>query len=274
MASQTAQHWLRGPYNRYNSNTPRKPAASTSGCAARIGRLTPPQSPGVFRLEARRAEVLALDRFVDLSAVNGDFTGGIDAQTDFVPADIDNRNDEILRIAGNPYHPLSHQEHIPFETSVKDAYLSMAGENGLEGRSTACARGNGMMEIRNSPYRITQPLKRVGKRGEGKWEPISYEQLVDEVVNGGDLFGEGRRLASRRLRRDLLRGERGRQIRVLGTDGGRHAPSRNLASPVVACGPRREDHRDDAVRRADPLHGRVRVQSERGATVCGVGQRA
>lgn len=48
-----------------------------------------------------------------------------------------------------------------------------------------------MMEIRNSPYRITQPLKRVGKRGEGKWEPISYEQLVDEVVNGGDLFGEG-----------------------------------------------------------------------------------
>ncbi|AYO19323.1 tetrathionate reductase subunit TtrA [Vibrio owensii] len=104
---------------------------------------------------------------------------------------IDNRNDEILRISGNPYHPLSHQQHIPFETPVKDAYLSLAGENGLEGRSTACARGNGMMEIRNSPYRITQPLKRVGKRGEGKWEPISYEQLVDEVVNGGDLFGEG-----------------------------------------------------------------------------------
>ncbi|MFA0438736.1 tetrathionate reductase subunit A [Vibrio sp. 10N.286.49.C2] len=104
---------------------------------------------------------------------------------------IDNRNDEILRISGNPYHPLSHQNHIPFETPVKDAYLGLAGESGLEGRSTACARGNGMMEIRNSPYRITQPLKRVGKRGEGKWQPISYEQLIDEVVEGGDLFGEG-----------------------------------------------------------------------------------
>lgn len=104
---------------------------------------------------------------------------------------IDNRNDEILRIAGNPYHPLSHQQHIPFETPVKEAYLSMVGENGLEGRSTVCARGNGMLEMRNSPYRITQPLKRVGKRGEGRWEPISYEQLIDEVVNGGDLFGEG-----------------------------------------------------------------------------------
>ena len=82
---------------------------------------------------------------------------------------IDNRSDEILRITGNPYHPLSHQQHMPFETPVKDAYLSLAGEAGLDGRSTACARGNGMLEIRNSPYRITQPLKRVGKRGEGKW---------------------------------------------------------------------------------------------------------
>ncbi|MGF1695359.1 tetrathionate reductase subunit TtrA [Vibrio lamellibrachiae] len=104
---------------------------------------------------------------------------------------IDNRNDEILRISGNPYHPLSNHDHIPFETPVKDAYLGMSGEAGLNGRSTACARGNGMMEIRNSPYRITQPLKRIGKRGEGKWQPISYEQLIEEVVEGGDLFGEG-----------------------------------------------------------------------------------
>ncbi|GAM57533.1 tetrathionate reductase subunit A [Vibrio ishigakensis] len=74
---------------------------------------------------------------------------------------------------------------------MKDAYLGLTGEAGLEGRSTACARGNGMLEIRNSPYRITQPLKRVGKRGEGRWEPISYEQLIKEVVYGGDLFGEG-----------------------------------------------------------------------------------
>ncbi|GAD79419.1 tetrathionate reductase subunit A [Vibrio ezurae] len=104
---------------------------------------------------------------------------------------IDNRTEEILRISGNPYHPLSHIEHIPFNTPVKDAMLGLTGEAGLEGRSTACARGNGMTEIRNSPYRVTQPLKRAGKRGEGKWEPISYEQLIKEVVQGGDLFGEG-----------------------------------------------------------------------------------
>lgn len=104
---------------------------------------------------------------------------------------IDNESDDILRIAGNPYHPLSSEQKIPFETPVKEAYLSLTGEAGIEGRSTACARGNAMMDVQNSPYRITQPLKRVGKRGEGKWQPISLEQLIKEVVEGGDLFGEG-----------------------------------------------------------------------------------
>ncbi|MCK8082195.1 MULTISPECIES: tetrathionate reductase subunit A [Vibrio] len=104
---------------------------------------------------------------------------------------IDNRNDEILRISGNPYHPLSSDQQIPFKTPVKDAYIGLSGESGINNRSTACARGNGMLEIQNSPYRITQPLKRVGKRGEGKWEPISYEQLISEITEGGDLFGEG-----------------------------------------------------------------------------------
>ncbi|MFS1932239.1 tetrathionate reductase subunit A [Vibrio splendidus] len=104
---------------------------------------------------------------------------------------IDNRNDEILRISGNPYHPLSSDQQIPFKTPVKDAYIGLSGESGINNRSTACARGNGMLDIQNSPYRITQPLKRVGKRGEGKWEPISYEQLISEITEGGDLFGEG-----------------------------------------------------------------------------------
>lgn len=104
---------------------------------------------------------------------------------------IDNETDNILRIAGNPYHPLSSEQKIPFEMPVKEAYLSLTGEAGIEGRSTACAHGNAMMDVQNSPYRVTQPLKRVGKRGEGKWQPISFEQLVKEVVEGGDLFGEG-----------------------------------------------------------------------------------
>jgi tetrathionate reductase subunit A len=34
-------------------------------------------------------------------------------------------------------------------------------------------------------------LKRAGKRGENKWQTIPFDQAVQEIVNGGDLFGEG-----------------------------------------------------------------------------------
>ena len=106
-------------------------------------------------------------------------------------ARVDLKQNKVIRISGNPYHPLSADEYLNYNTSLQQAELSVAGENGLENRSTACARGAAFMEGVNSPYRITQPLKRVGKRCEGKWKTISFEQLIEEVVNGGDLFGEG-----------------------------------------------------------------------------------
>lgn len=104
---------------------------------------------------------------------------------------VDPAENRVLRINGNPYHPLSADQYLDFNQPVRQAELSVAGEQGLQHRSTACARGAALLEGINSPYRITQPLKRVGKRGEGKWQTISFGQLIDEVVNGGDLFGEG-----------------------------------------------------------------------------------
>lgn len=106
---------------------------------------------------------------------------------------IDNENESIIRIAGNPYHPLSAFPHLPYATSIENAHLSLGRKDdvGIAQRSTACARGSAMLENMSSPNRVLTPLKRVGGRGEGRWEPISFEKLVDEVVNGGDLFGEG-----------------------------------------------------------------------------------
>ncbi|NNI41595.1 tetrathionate reductase subunit A [Pasteurella multocida] len=106
-------------------------------------------------------------------------------------ARVDLAKNQVLRINGNPYHPLSADQYLDFNQPIQQAELSVAGESGLANRSTACARGAAFLEGINSPYRLTQPLKRVGKRGEGKWQTISFKQLVDEVVNGGDLFGEG-----------------------------------------------------------------------------------
>src|SRR5699024_2902991 len=77
------------------------------------------------------------------------------------------------------------------DESVREVVSRLGQEHGLEGRATACARGNAMQQQVNSPYRVLSPLKRVGKRGEGKWEKISFEQLIEEICEGGDLFGEG-----------------------------------------------------------------------------------
>lgn len=104
---------------------------------------------------------------------------------------VDQQTNRVLRIAGNPYHPLSHEHHIDASVPFSTAMAQLAGENGLDARSTACARGATQLEGLYSSLRILEPMKRVGKRGEGKWQRISFEQLVNEVVEGGDLFGEG-----------------------------------------------------------------------------------
>ena len=104
---------------------------------------------------------------------------------------VDDKNDRVLRCSGNPYHPLSNVHWANFDTSINDALLAttLSGED--EKRATVCARGAILPEMIDSPVRILTPLKRVGKRGDGKWKSISFEQLVEEVVEGGDLFGEG-----------------------------------------------------------------------------------
>ncbi len=106
---------------------------------------------------------------------------------------IDKTRNEILRVTGNPYHMLSIDEHIPYTTPVKDSFVSLSRfrEQGLAGRSTACGRGNAVLTKINDPNRVRVPLKRIGPRGSGQWAPISPEQLLHEVVEGGDLFGEG-----------------------------------------------------------------------------------
>lgn len=102
---------------------------------------------------------------------------------------IDDENDKILRCVGNPYHPLSNMHWADFDTPINDVLLALSKDD--EKRSTVCARGASLPQMIDSPVRILSPLKRVGKRGEGKWKKISFEQLVKEVVEGGDLFGEG-----------------------------------------------------------------------------------
>ncbi|MCJ7928652.1 MULTISPECIES: hypothetical protein [Aeromonas] len=53
-----------------------------------------------------------------------------------VRARIDNERDQIVRILGNPYHPLSARHHIDFKTPVKQALLATSGyQEGGAGRA-------------------------------------------------------------------------------------------------------------------------------------------
>jgi tetrathionate reductase subunit A len=106
---------------------------------------------------------------------------------------IENGSERVLRVAGNPYNPLSADEHLDQDTPVKEALRSVSAfqDKGQENRSTACARGNAMIGQIDSPHRVLKCLKRTGPRGSGQWETIGFEQLIEEICEGGDLFGEG-----------------------------------------------------------------------------------
>ncbi|MEX0702294.1 MAG: NrfD/PsrC family molybdoenzyme membrane anchor subunit [Planctomycetales bacterium] len=92
------------------------------------------------------------------------------------------RDGVVRTLFGNPYHPASTMnEPIPFETPV-DESLRVSG--------TLCLKGVSGLQYLYDPYRIRLPLKRTGPRGSGKFQAISWEQLIKDIVEGGRLFAD------------------------------------------------------------------------------------
>lgn len=81
----------------------------------------------------------------------------------------------LLKIDGNPYHPnnFDPDERPPYSTPVDVAKRK-------PGR--LCAKGQAGVQVLYDPYRIKQPLKRVGPRGSGKWKAITWEQAFQEIA--------------------------------------------------------------------------------------------
>jgi anaerobic selenocysteine-containing dehydrogenase len=79
----------------------------------------------------------------------------------------------LTKIEGNPYHPCNLEQHLPYATDP-------ATVRAVSGRM--CAKGLGGMQSLYDPHRLKQPLKRVGERGAGQWEAISWEQAFSEIA--------------------------------------------------------------------------------------------
>ena len=69
---------------------------------------------------------------------------------------VDKDTQEIRKFEGNPEHP------------------------GSRGRN--CAKGPATINQVTDPDRILYPLKRTGKRGEGKWERVSWEEALEDIA--------------------------------------------------------------------------------------------
>jgi anaerobic selenocysteine-containing dehydrogenase len=49
-------------------------------------------------------------------------------------------------------------------------------------RGTMCSKGLSSIQHINHPDRLRHPLKRTGKRGEGKWQQISWDEALDTIA--------------------------------------------------------------------------------------------
>ncbi|QRF24068.1 molybdopterin-dependent oxidoreductase [Alicyclobacillus sp. TC] len=81
---------------------------------------------------------------------------------------IDKETGEVKKLEGNPLHPAS--------------------------RGRNCAKGPATVSQMTNPERILYPLKRVGKRGEGRWERTTWDEALDDIAA--------------RIRKSILAGKR------------------------------------------------------------------
>ncbi len=72
----------------------------------------------------------------------------------------------------------------PNVTYVEDGRIvKIEGQvNSIRSEGVMCAKGQAGVNQSNDPDRVLYPLKRVGKRGEGRWKRISWDEALDEVA--------------------------------------------------------------------------------------------
>lgn len=89
-----------------------------------------------------------------------------------------------VKIDGSPYSPWTLSPHLDYDTPLVETAT-------VEG--AICPKGQAGLQTAYDPYRIVRVLKRRpgSRRGENQWVTVEFDQALQEIVDGGDLFGEG-----------------------------------------------------------------------------------
>ncbi len=67
--------------------------------------------------------------------------------------------------------------------TVNDGVIThIEGNPDTPTRGTMCSKGLSSIQHINHPDRLKHPLKRMGKRGEGKWQQITWDEALDTVA--------------------------------------------------------------------------------------------
>ena len=72
----------------------------------------------------------------------------------------------------------------PLKVHVRDGrVIRIEGDDGEEPQLRACLRGRAQRQRLYDPNRLQFPMKRVGARGEGKFERIAWDEALDKVAS-------------------------------------------------------------------------------------------
>ncbi len=142
---------------------------------------------------------------------------------------VDRETLEVRKFEGNPEHP------------------------GSRGRN--CAKGPATVTQITDPDRILTPLRRAGERGEGRWEPVSWDEALDDIA------GRIRRAMDEGRHREIMYhvgrpGEDGfteRMLAAWGVDG------HNSHTNICSSGARAGYHLWMGMDRPSPDHEHARV---------------
>jgi anaerobic selenocysteine-containing dehydrogenase len=102
------------------------------------------------------------------------------------------KNGVLLKIDGSPYHVNQMDDPARYVDPTgrpgrQNFGVALATARTING--SLCAKGQAGIQVLYNPYRLKVPLRRVGPRGSGQWESVSWDTALTEIAGGSPTLG-------------------------------------------------------------------------------------